>query len=406
MSGNAGNRKAPLIEIAKAVGPILGVPLALFAIVSTVVEQPIIALVVALIMAVLASVWVVRSGWTGITEMIVAWLVLIVVILAGFVIWPRTMTVEGIIRDTTGNPVRNEVVVLFDRNNKKYETKTNTEGHYQFTEVSTGKYMVRVRESEVEGETKGILVRVVQQNLTVPETLAAAFPTPTPTETPSSTPRPIETPSPTPTPTNTSTLTPSATNTPTPTPTSSATPTPSGILIDDFEDGIDGWYAAHAGTNSWGPNEVALNVFPSRDATVGNGALQCDFDFNLTDKFDPRATCFLVELPAQDWTKYNALQFKAKSLVDASYNIRVFIALATGENSCWNELGDFKMLESEYQTFTFNLDLALYRTCQSYEDYNQVLIGKDHVVRLHLIFTADHKPSGAVLVDEIWLIKP
>jgi hypothetical protein len=118
MSGNAGNRKAPLIEIAKAVGLILGIPLALFAIVSSVVEQPIIALVVALITAVLASVWVVRSSWTGITEVVVAWMALALIVLAGFVIWPRTMTVEGTISDTAGNPVSNEVVVLFDRSDR------------------------------------------------------------------------------------------------------------------------------------------------------------------------------------------------------------------------------------------------------------------------------------------------
>jgi hypothetical protein len=196
------------------------------------------------------------------------------------------------------------------------------------------------------------------------------------------------------------------TPTPTLTPTPSATPTPHGILLDDFEDDIDGWYAARAGTNGWKENEVAVNVFLNSDAAGGSGALRCDFEFERTEAYDPRATCFFVELPVQDWTKYNALQFKAKSLIEAGYNLRVFIALATGDEACWNELGDFQMIGSEYQTLTFNLDRALYKTCQSEREYDQVLWGKGHVVRLHLIFTAEHKPSGAVLVDEIWLVKP
>jgi endo-1,4-beta-mannosidase len=177
------------------------------------------------------------------------------------------------------------------------------------------------------------------------------------------------------------------------------------VLLDDFEDGIEGWYAARAGTNRWGPNEVAVDVRLSTDAAVGSGALRCNFDFNLTDTLDPRATCFLAELPVQDWTEYNALRFKAKSLVDAGYNLRAFIALATREDSCWNELGDFQMLSSDYQTFTFDLDRPLYKTCQSDESYDQVLLGKDQVVRLHLIFTTEQKPSGAVVVDEIWLLR-
>ena len=57
------------------------------------------------------------------------------------------------------------------------------------------------------------------------------------------------------------------------------------------------------------------------------------------------------------------------------------------------------------QTFTFNLDRVFYKTCENFEDYDQPLLGKDHVVRLHLIYTAERDPSGAVLVDDLWLIK-
>ncbi len=243
MSTNSDNSQTQLVEIAKAVGAIVGVPLALFVLANNIVEQPNIGLVVALITAVLASVWVVHSGWTGIIEVVVAWLALAVILLAGLVVWPKAMTVEGTIRDTAGNPVSNEVVVLFDRNHKRYEIKTNTEGNYQFTEVPTGKYMVRVRESEVEGETRGILVGVVQQNLTVPETLAAASPTPTPTELPSPTPLPsptytttpsataTDTPTPIPTESPSATLTPTEVPSPTSTPAPTLTPTPPPVAI-------------------------------------------------------------------------------------------------------------------------------------------------------------------------------
>ena len=180
---------------------------------------------------------------------------------------------------------------------------------------------------------------------------------------------------------------------------------PGGILIDGFEEDIDDWYAARRGTEYWKDNEVAIVAHHSSDAAVGNGALKADFDFNLTDNFDPRATYLLVHLPVEDWTPYSALQFQAKSLVDLSTNIRVFIALATGEDSCWNELGDFQYLGLEYQTFTFDLDRPLYKTCQDPDNYDEELISKEQVVRLHLIFIAEHNPSGAVLVDEIRLLE-
>jgi hypothetical protein len=226
MSTDPSNRRSSLIEIFKAVGAIVALPLALFAFASKIVAQPVIALVVALITALLISAWVVRSDWTGIPEMIIAWLTLIVVVLVVFVIWPKTMAVEGIIRDTAGNPVGDEEVVLFDFSGRRYETKTNAEGHYQFIDVPTGKYKVQVNSTEVEGGTEGFLVRKVQQNITVSD-LIAASPTPTPTALLmlTSTPTPTATPTNTPTPTPTPIATP--TNTPTPTP----TPVPDAVIV-------------------------------------------------------------------------------------------------------------------------------------------------------------------------------
>lgn len=225
MNANSGNHKTQLTELAKAVGAILGVPLALFAVVNSIFEQPLISLIVALITAVLVSVWVILSRWISIREIITAWLALAVVILAGFVIWPRTMTVEGFIYDTAHNPVSNENVRLFDRNGRIYETQTNTEGYYQFTDVPSGKYKVQVRTSAVEGETKGILVRLVQQNLTVSEILATASSTSVAAVTP-------DTPTAAPIPPTSTPVPPSDTPTrepPTSTPEPTPTPTPSVV---------------------------------------------------------------------------------------------------------------------------------------------------------------------------------
>jgi hypothetical protein len=231
MSADPSNRKTSLIDIFRAVAAIVGVPLALFALSNGIVANPILALVVALITAALASACVVQSGWTGTTEVVVAWLALIVVVLVGFVIFPKTMKVEGIIRDPAGNLVSNEKVMLFDRSGRRYETKTNTGGYYQFTDVPTGNYRIQVGGTEVEGATEGLLVSKVQQNIvaltTVTSTLTA-LPTPTPAPSPTT---PIATPIntlepiPTATPTNTSKAMPTTTPTNTPSPTLTATPT-------------------------------------------------------------------------------------------------------------------------------------------------------------------------------------
>jgi len=219
MSANPVNNKTQLVEIVKTVSAILGVPLALFAVTNSVIEQPLISLVVAIIAAVLISVWVVLSGWANITQIITAWLALAVVVLAIFVVWPRTMTVEGRISNTAGNPVSNEKVILFDLSNRVYETKTDAGGYYQFTQVPAGKYRLQVRSSEVEGQTRGILVRVVQQNLAIPGGLAEVVSTPAPT-------LPTDTPKPTsPLPTNTPVPAP---DTPTPQPPTD-TPVPEPI---------------------------------------------------------------------------------------------------------------------------------------------------------------------------------
>ena len=227
MSANPENNEAQIVKMAKAIAAILGVPLALFAVVNSIVEQPLISLLVAFIAAILVSAWVVLSRRIGITGVIIAWLALAVVVLAGFVVWPQTMTVEGLIYDSADNAVTNEEVIFFDRSGRRYETKTDAEGFYQFAEVPSGKYRLRVQSSEVEGETKGILVRVVQQNLAVPVITPEASTTSIAavgSEIPTAPPEP-PTNAPTLAPTNTSTPKPTSTATPAKTPRPTPTPT-------------------------------------------------------------------------------------------------------------------------------------------------------------------------------------
>jgi len=188
VSNTPNNRSNELLGIVKAIGAVLGVWTAVFTVINNIVTQPITALTVALVAAVIVSVWVVSTGWIGITQIFIGWLSLVVVVLLVFVFWPRTMTVEGFVYDEAGNLVSNQEVLFFDLSGRRYETKTDAEGFYQFQEVPTGRYRILVFNSEIEGETQGILVRVVKQNITTLGSSASVPPTPTPI--PTSTPCP------------------------------------------------------------------------------------------------------------------------------------------------------------------------------------------------------------------------
>ena len=222
MSTNSENRRESLVKVAKALTAILGVPLALFAIISSIVNQPLIALVVALVTAILASILVVYACWAGFLEVVVAWLALTVVVLVGLVIWPDTMTVEGTILDVAGTPVSREKVVLVDIYGVSRETRTDDQGHYRFKRVPCGTYKVRARGYEVGGGAGGILpARVVYTDLTVPQPTLTNTPTSTATltSTPTSTATSTTTPTPSPTFPPTVTSTPISTWAPTSTPT-------------------------------------------------------------------------------------------------------------------------------------------------------------------------------------------
>ncbi len=185
-------KNSQLIDFLKTIGTVLGVPLGLFAIINTIFQQPIISLVVAGVTLVFLSIGVAYFWKINIAYLAIAWLSFSVIILLGFVIWPKTMTLEGFVNDLEGNPVVNETVKYFDYTGRTYETQTDQVGFYQFVDVPTGKYRIRVHATEIQGETKGIWVRVVQQSISVSPNEVTNVPTPTP-EPPTDTPEPLAT---------------------------------------------------------------------------------------------------------------------------------------------------------------------------------------------------------------------
>jgi hypothetical protein len=171
------NSKSQLIEFFKVIGAVLALPLILFTVFNNIFEQPLISLLVTLIIAILSSVWLVRFQRINFSYIMIAWLSFAVIILLGFVIWPKAMTLEGYVNDSNGNPIARETVKFFDYTGRIYETQTDRSGFYQFVDVPTGKYKIRVRTTEIQGETKGLLVRVVSQSISVDSESALVKPT-------------------------------------------------------------------------------------------------------------------------------------------------------------------------------------------------------------------------------------
>jgi hypothetical protein len=166
-------------NVLKSIGAIAALPLTIFALVKMVVDNPVITLVVALLTAIIASAFVVTIWKAKIEGVIIAWLILIVAMLGFFVIWPTTMTVEGTVRYTTGEPISNEKVVLIDIYGISHETQTSETGYYRFENVPNGTYKVNSREKETEGAAGGILVRILVNNLIIPAPTQTLSPTAT-----------------------------------------------------------------------------------------------------------------------------------------------------------------------------------------------------------------------------------
>lgn len=240
MSDKSTEKQSTLVEFSQAIGAILGVPLVLFALVNNMAQQTAISLVVAVLTGIALTVWLFYVRKMNWTYLAIAWLILIVIGLVWFAVWPNTMTIEGFVSDTNGEPVMNETVKFFDYRGQVYETQTDKDGFYQFVDVPTGKYRIKVRNTEIQGESKGLLVRVVSQSIAVSpesEEIVNVVPTDTPTPEKPEDDVPIDDVTDTPTPEPTSTFTstpkpsdpPTPTNTPVPTPTIDADP-----MYDDF----------------------------------------------------------------------------------------------------------------------------------------------------------------------------
>ena len=161
--------RSSLAEWAKVITAIIGVPILAYTIINNYFERPSITIAVALITAILASVYMVRYQRATINSIIITWLALVVVALAVFVVWPKTITVEGTIVDTTSNPVPNEEVKLIDVNGVVRITNTDKAGCYQFNDVPNRSFKILVRDERVEGLARGGLIQVLTMNLTIDE---------------------------------------------------------------------------------------------------------------------------------------------------------------------------------------------------------------------------------------------
>ncbi|GAB4582144.1 MAG: hypothetical protein Fur0022_49000 [Anaerolineales bacterium] len=230
MTEQKDTKKDAFIELVKAVGAIAALPIAIYSVVNLIIENPGVTFIVAIILATLASIFMVKNQGAKPSNIIIAWLILIVLGLLLYIFWPRTMSVEGIVVDPSGNFLASENVSLVDVNNIRRETKTNAQGHYQFNNVPVGNYTIIVRQTQIDGILGGF-IRSETVNFTIPvSTPTLTTSTLEPPETPDAptlttnteAPNPTETDSPTPT------IEPSATDSPTAHP--SPTPTPTSVL--------------------------------------------------------------------------------------------------------------------------------------------------------------------------------
>ena len=255
--GTAGpeNKQSQALQIIKAIAAIVAVPVALFALMNNMISNSAITLAVALLLAIVLSYLVVRFWKANVLTIVVAWLIIGFAALAVFVIFPKTIVVEGNILDAAGDPIGHEKVTLTDVYGIARETITDDVGHYQFKNVPNDAYVVDVRGTKVGGKAGGILILTLITDLTLPQ--------PTPTSTLASTATSI----PTATATNTSP--------PTDTPTSTLTLTPTPPTIANTES-LTGWTEdfVHSTTDN---SNNAVSLVPGRS---GN-ALEISYDLGV-----------------------------------------------------------------------------------------------------------------------------
>lgn len=129
------NSKTALVDLIKAIVAVTALPLAVYTIINSLFKEPVITLMAALVTGVLASILVVKYQKVSVNNVITAWLMLIVIAITVWILWPKTVTVEGIVIDVANNPVPNEEVKLIDANGTPRITNTSNTGHYQFRDI-------------------------------------------------------------------------------------------------------------------------------------------------------------------------------------------------------------------------------------------------------------------------------
>lgn len=183
------------------VGSIIAILVGVFTIVQIITKQPLTALIVSIIGALVVSWYFIRKGY--VIETIVAWLVAIVIGLVIYVLLPRAGTVTGTI--SAGEIiVSNEQVRLIDAVGVEHKTKTDKDGHYEFKGIPWGKFIVQAGENTSGGKLSILVPRIILD-------LSIATPTSTQTAllpTSSEIPATIHTPTSSSTPSQTQTLTP------------------------------------------------------------------------------------------------------------------------------------------------------------------------------------------------------
>jgi hypothetical protein len=373
------DEKNSWMDVVKTLGGIIALPLALFAIINQIINNFSVAFTAGLILAIAASFLFVKKKTVELVWVVVAWLSLIVIGMAVFLIWPKTITVEGIVRDTAGDPVIRERVVLTDYKGASYETHTDGTGYYQFKDIPNDAYAISVRESEIGGKPSGFFTQDQSLNFTLPK----LTPTPTSTLIP--------------------TLTPTSIPTVTPAFTPAFTPTPAPLRIVD------------TGTRTgWRPNfeQSKSNNFLNavglvEGRTSGQQAIQITYDLGengfdvITKGFDPKILSGTtgISFYYMGSGAPNSIEFKLIARYPGAKDDTTYGVI-------WNGVtetnGKWILVPVKYADFT-----CWWPNCKQYP--GKLVLA--YVDRLDLVVSnkpdkGDIPGSGTVVFDDIFAIQP
>ena len=147
MSEGSTKSKNTIVDYAKAFGAMLGIPLALFGIITNFLEQPVfISVSVALVVLISLSVLVHRKKWLNFTEIILIYVVIVVLILAGYILIPK-MTINVHFAKASNLPV----VSLRSSDGISRQATPSTEGYYKFSDLPNGMYELEVEGTKISG---------------------------------------------------------------------------------------------------------------------------------------------------------------------------------------------------------------------------------------------------------------